>query len=114
VVKQYRYILSGLVSPEDKVSRFRLIAGNMIKSEYVGATAVRIPVPDDMVLEKWRGDCYSTTDDTRTIEQLGFDMLVWTGKRWLVRNELKGYQPHEITMPLLVEKGVLKAGRRWQ
>jgi hypothetical protein len=78
VVKQYRYILSGLVSPEDKVSRFRLIAGNMIKSEYVGATAVRIPVPDDMVLEKWRGDCYSTTDDTRTMNS--WASTCWSGR----------------------------------
>ena len=98
-MKRYRYILNGLVSGEDKISRFRLIAGNNIKSKYDGAFAIRVNIPDDLQLTKYSCDPYSKTDDPRTINELGYDVLIWYEKqrKWKVHNELKGINPCDFT-----------------
>lgn len=93
--KKYRYILNGTVLGTDKISDFRLISGNMIQPDYNGKSAIRVIIPDDLELQKWSCDSYSTTDDSRTIEELGYDILIWnkSKRRWLKHNEYKGIRP---------------------
>lgn len=38
-------------------------------------SALRVNIPDDLILEKWSCDSYSTTTDPRTIDELGYDIL---------------------------------------
>lgn len=92
---RYRYILSGLALGENKISDFRLIAGNMIKPSYNGASALRVNIPANLKLTKHSCDSYSTTDDNRTLDELGYDVLIWNSKsnKWNVNNSLKGLNP---------------------
>lgn len=92
---RYRYILSGVVLGKDKISDFRLIAGNMIKPDYNGSTALRVNIPSDLELTKYSSDPYSTTDDQRTLDELGYDILIWDSnkKKWNMNNDLKGLNP---------------------
>lgn len=39
--------------------------------------ALRVNIPDDKVLTKYRLDPYSTTEDQRTLNELGYDVLMW-------------------------------------
>lgn len=96
--KRYRYITCGVLSEDDKVSDFRLIAGNNIKPSYHNYTAVRVVIPEDMELCKYSSDAYSTTDDNRKIKELGYDIMLWDNhvKRWHIRNEFKGMNPCDI------------------
>ena len=90
-----RYIFCGVVNEEDSISDFRLIAGKALAIMHGGMdSAIRVNIPDDLELIKYSCDRYSTTDDSRTIAELGYDVVRWNGKKWEVCNELKGIQPH--------------------
>lgn len=97
-MKRYRYVLNGTALGKDKISDFRLIAGNNITSPYDGETALRVNIPDDLILTKYRCDPYSTTRDERTLEELGYDVLIWyqSEKKWKVHNEFKEMRPCDI------------------
>lgn len=95
-MKRYRYILNGIALGENKISDFRLIAGNNIKPFYDGQIALRVNIPDDLKLEKWSCDSYSTTEDNRTLDELGYDILMWKENKWKIRNEFKGTRPCDI------------------
>lgn len=99
-MSRYRYILTGVVKGSDKISDFRLIGGKHIKAEYKSASGLRVQIPDDLLLEKWSFDVYSTTDDSRTLDELGYDVMIWNGKKWVKHNELKGLNPHEFPFPM--------------
>lgn len=105
--KRYRYVLNGCVLGSDKISDFRLIAGNNIKPSYSGEVALRVLIPDDLELEKWSSDPYSTTDDERTLDELGYDVMIWNRdkKKWIIHNEFKGTRPCDI--PLHVKVSLL-------
>lgn len=92
-----RYILCGVVAGTDKISDFRLIAANNMTSDYK-STAIRVNIPDDMELTKYSCDPYSTTRDERTLDELGYDVLLWypDEKKWKVHNEYKGTNPCDI------------------
>lgn len=86
-MRRYRYILSEC-KPSDSVNRFRLVS-----SAYIGALArepgrvyVRVWIPDNMKLYKKPNAVYSTTNDSRSIKELGYDLIMtqWTGKRKVV------------------------------
>lgn len=104
--KRYRYILCGLVKGTDKISDFRLIAANNVKPEYHEDGAIKVEIPEDMVLEKWSCDPYSTTRDARTLDELGYDVVIWDAynKKWNVRNDLKGNNPCDFYQILEEEK----------
>lgn len=87
---------------EDKLSDFRLMAGNNIKPSYNGEVALRVNIPEDLKLSKYRSDSYSSTDDERTLEELGYDVLIWyeKNKKWIIHNEFKGVKPCDIHLPL--------------
>jgi len=99
-LKRYRYILSGVVLGDGRICDFYLIAGNNIKPEYDGAVAVRVNIPSDLELTKYSCDSYSTTDDQRTMNQLGYDILIWYEKerKWKIHNEFKGVKPANIML----------------
>jgi len=94
-MKRYRYILNGCVLGVDKICKYRLIASNNIKPSYNGKSALRVEIPCDLNLEKWSCDSYSTTEDERTIDELGYDILIWneSKRKWFKHNEYKGTRP---------------------
>ena len=109
--KRYRYVLNGMAMGGDKLSSFRLIASNKLNPSYEGCTALRVLIPDDVELEKWSCDPYSTTDDERTLDELGYDVMVFSRDRWRVHNELKGIMPCDMSFTLLHDMGIVKS--RW-
>lgn len=84
---KYRYVTASC-NPTDKICEFRLISHREINkgTNYPGKKIYRIKIPNDLQLKKWSCDTYATTEDTRTIEELGFDIIVimWDGKRKIV------------------------------
>lgn len=64
MVKRYRYILCGLVSPDEPVTNFRLIAGNKIGTDVTSSKfVIRITIPEGIRLNKEECDLYSTWPD---------------------------------------------------
>lgn len=104
--KKYRYILNGCVLGKDKICDYRLIGGNNIKAPYDGAMAIRVNIPEDLELEKWNCDPYSTTYDERTLDELGYDVLVWDAykKKWRIFNEFKGIRPCDVELHICRNK----------
>ncbi|MCY7865942.1 hypothetical protein MOB78_12695 [Bacillus spizizenii] len=98
--KRYRYITNGLAIGENKLSDFRLIAANSIKPSYDGAAALRVNIPSDVELTKYSCDSYSTTEDERTLDELGYDILIWyqDKRKWKVHNEFKGTRLCDISL----------------
>jgi len=98
-LKRYRYITNGTVLGKDKICDYRLIASNNMTQDFKHV-ALRVNLPDDLVLEKWSCDPYSTTEDERTLDELGYDLLVWNRKKkkWLVHNKFKGTRPCDIPL----------------
>lgn len=84
---RYRYI-TAKCNPEDQICKFRLVSHKEIGSvaKEVGRTLYRIKIPDDLILEKWSCDHYSTTEDKRTLRELGYDiiMTMWNGERKVI------------------------------
>jgi len=99
-MRRYRYVLNGVALGEDAISDFRLIAANNLKPSYDGATALRVNIPLDLELTKYSCDPYSTTDDKRTLNELGYDVLIWhkKEKKWKVHNEFKGIKPCDMRL----------------
>ncbi|MEK3955838.1 MULTISPECIES: hypothetical protein [unclassified Psychrobacillus] len=97
-MKRYRYIMSGIALGDGKIGNFRLIAGNNIKPSYNGEVALRVNIPEDLKMNKYSCDSYSTTDDQRTLDELGYDVLIWhkKAKKWRVHNNYKGTKPCDI------------------
>ena len=100
---RYRYILCGLLNENDEISKFRLIAGNKLKSLEYTDSAIRVKIPDDLILEKYSCDEYSTTVDNRTIKELGYDVLVKFNGKWRIYNKLKGVRPCDFYKSLMEE-----------
>lgn len=92
-LKKYRYIGCGIAKSTDRISDFRLIGGSQLLEERV---VLRVIIPDDLKLSKYSCDNYSTTEDTRTLEELGCDVMVWINGRWIIRNDLKHLSINEI------------------
>lgn len=105
-MKKYRYILNGCVLGINKICDYRLIAGNNIKPSYNDQSAIRVNIPDDLKLEKWSCDSYSTTEDKRTIEELGYDIIIWNAnkKRWIKHNEFKTIRPCDFPFEIEIYK----------
>ena len=89
---KHRFIFSGLVSGEDKISDYRLISS---VRRYSLGQCVCVNIPDDMEINHYPGDGYSTVDDDRTLDELGWDCYFLYKGRWRKFNELKKYKPCE-------------------
>ena len=90
---RFRYILCGLVNFDGPISDYRLIGGNNLGD---AASCIRFKIPQLFHMTKYSCDSYSTTDDTRSLNQIGYDIMVKINGHWVVRNDLKPIQPHKI------------------
>ena len=103
----YRYILNSMVKPDSHVCDYRLIGSNQLgEGDGRNAAAIRVHIPDDMKLEKLSCDNYSTTEDERTIEELGYDIVVRINGHFFVRNDLKQYEFHNLSSILAQNEGL--------
>lgn len=95
---RYRYINKDTALGTDAVSEHQLISGTKIHTEKHGAVALRVNLPRDVRLTKEYTEPFSTTTDTRTLDELGYDIMVFDGNRklWKIRNEYKGVRPCDI------------------
>ena len=93
-LKKYRYISCGIAKSTDKISDFRLIGGNQLFPEE--RVVLRVVIPDDLKLSKYSCDSYSTTEDSRTLEELGCDVMIRINGRWIIKNNLKHLSINEI------------------
>ena len=97
--KKYRYICCSTAKITDKICEFRLIGGNQLKAK---SSAIRVEIPSDMELTKYSCDNYSATEDTRTLEELGFDIMIRYNGNWILRNDLNSLQLCDIYTELCV------------
>ena len=92
---RYRYITCGLVSPDDHVAQFRLIAGRNLNN---ADSVIRITLPDNINLCKYSCDPYSTCEDTNLLIKDCKPILMVRVNRKL--RHMPGiwpeYQPHQI------------------
>lgn len=82
-----RYILSGLANPDEPISCFRLVAATMLRGDS-DHEALRVVLPDDLTLNKYTCDSYSTTEDARTLQELGATPVVKVDGKWTEMPEL--------------------------
>lgn len=73
MAERYRYITTGVVSPIDKLSAFRLVGGNQLYGEF---DAIRVTIPEDVELIKYDSDNYSTTECDMLLKDLDPKFLV--------------------------------------
>ena len=85
---RYRYILADTPSLKGPISNFQLYPGNKLGP--MVNLLVRVHIPEDMELIKRSYAYYSVTKDERTLEDLGYDVLVKFDSKWKVQNVLKG------------------------
>ena len=97
VKHQWRYILSGGVKPTDILADFRLYPANRIDH---ASEAIRVPV-DDVELEQVQGNSYARTRDTRTLNQIGYDVLVRVNWKLQVKDALR---PKDGASPILPDR----------
>lgn len=99
---RYRYITNGTAVGTDPIKDFRLIGVASKLEQYHGATALRVRIPQDLALTKYSCDSYSTTSDPRTLDELGYDVLVrdQTKNQWVIRNEFKGLRPCDVSLEM--------------
>ncbi|PAE87742.1 hypothetical protein [Shouchella clausii] len=95
---RYRYVLNSGAVGSDSISKYPLISGPQMLESRHGAIALRVCIPEDLTLVKNDYDKYSTTNDTRTLDELGYDFMIRDDKKgkWVVRNEFKGQHPYDI------------------
>lgn len=84
--KRYRYIACGLCSISDPISDFRLLAGNVISD--VSYNCIRIEIPEDMELEKYDCDSYSTTQSNIKIGDLNPKAMYLSYGDWKIDEDL--------------------------
>ena len=69
---KYRYIFCGVVWRNPQLKNYRLISG----LKYSGGQAIRVTIPDDVKLIKYRCDSYSTKDWKKKIQKLGGNFII--------------------------------------
>jgi hypothetical protein len=85
---RYRYILADTPSLKGSISNFKLYPGNKLGP--MVNLLVRVHIPEDMELTRRSYAYYSVTKDDRTLEDLGYDVLVKFDSKWKIQNILKG------------------------
>lgn len=79
---RYRYIASGTARFSDPISEFRLLSANQLNGIHTHSV-IRVKIPDDVPL--YKDDRYSECPDSRTLEDLGCDILVRINGHYKVR-----------------------------
>ena len=91
---KYRYITSGLASTDGRVCDYRLVTSAQIRGTCnSNLEAIRICV-NDIKLEKYRYDGFSTTTDKRLLSDLGAQCLIFVDGKWEIHNEFYGIPEH--------------------
>lgn len=93
---RHKYIFSGGVKGSDKISDYRLISS--IRKYSLGEV-IRVNIPDDLQIDHWKGDLYSTTNDSRTLDELGWDCYILYKGNWRKFDYLKQFKSnywHEV------------------
>ena len=88
---KHRYIFCGIIWENPEICNYRLIS----KPTYSSGSFVRVNIHDDLELYHYSGDGYSTTDDKRTIHELGCDCYILFNGQWRKFNYLKKFEPHQ-------------------
>lgn len=82
---RYRYILNGAVQSSDKISDYRLLDKQKLQGRN---SSLRVEIPDDVILEKWECDEYSTWDSKNEedyeIKDLNPKICIRVNGRWQV------------------------------
>lgn len=104
--KIYRYLLNGIVSLNDPISQYKIVAQNKfpIQDGFPIAYAIRFLVPDDLKLKQQKGTSYSITQDTRSLADLQAHIVIKINGRWKENPfglSLENIQPHQIHMEML-------------
>ena len=84
-MKRYRYITTGIASPSDKLSTFRLVGGNQL---YGNLDAIRVTIPEDVELIKYDCDNYSTTECAYFLKDLNPKVMIRINGRFRENAEL--------------------------
>lgn len=83
--KRFRYITSGGVEPTDPISYYRLLAKQKLSGH---TSAIRIELPENSILEKWKCDEYSTWHDKNTqdpiLKNLNPKICIKINGRWQI------------------------------
>ena len=110
---KYRYIGNGHCKSTDPISNYRLLGACKLHT-LSSSSYIRVKIPDDLELIKWECDEYSLTEDSRTISELGYDVIVKINGKWKVKNELKciplyriSAKMHELGYAITKENGYL-------
>lgn len=77
---RYRYVLAA-DTIDTPIRNCQLLAGNVAGTLSI-PNVFRISIPADMELHKWTFDLYSTTEDPRTLRELGAIPMVKIKGRW--------------------------------
>lgn len=85
---RYRYILADTPSLKGPISNFKLYPSNKVGP--MSNLLVRVRIPEDMQLTKRSYAYYSIVQDPRTLDDLGYDVLVKFDSKWKVQDEFKG------------------------
>lgn len=92
MTKKYRYIISGCVSPDEPISRYHLLAPQIVTKQWNGCSsieseAIRVDVTD-LKLNKYSGDMYSTVDDDIKLKDLSPQIFIRKNDNWQFDKEL--------------------------
>ena len=101
---KYRYITCGIAVESDPAANFRLISSKYIKTN---SNVIRIEIPADMKLNKLSCDCYSTTEDHRTLADLRAIPMIKVNGRWRLAPSLRPYPIHEWCSILREKHGLI-------
>ena len=78
---RYRYVLGGAEVLTKPISTLRLISSQALH-QTPQITAIRILIPNDLTLNKAPGEIYSTTQDTRLINELSPILAIKINNHW--------------------------------
>lgn len=84
-MNRYRYITNGTASPYDSLDNFRLVSGNKLYGE---VDVIRVEIPENIKLDKFICDSYSTTDDKTALKDLNPKVVIRVNGRMKVSTEL--------------------------
>ena len=102
---KYRYILCGVVEPDEEISGFRLISPSTVTQQYKGSpeindSGIRVDVTN-IDIDKLSCDSYSTTDSKVKVKDLNPKVFIKVNWEWVPDEELTKewlngkIQPHE-------------------
>lgn len=83
-MKRSRFILTGGIKLTDKILDYRLISPTTVR-EYIydGSVCLKVTIPNDMEIIKYKCDNYSTTNDVRLLNELEYKWMRFSNGKWI-------------------------------